>query len=132
MSKIIFISFSLDDENQRGLLKGLSMETDEEFEFVDMNDKLPLDEEWRGELREKVKSSSGAIVLVSKATLSSEGQQLEIKILLEENKKILPMWTYTDDRTTLDGVKGFQGLKPVPWKWDDIEDFIDQRDAGSD
>ena len=71
---------------------------------------------------------ASAIVLVSKATLASVGQQLEIKTLFKENRKILAMWTYTDDRTELHAI-GMESLKPVPWKWDGIEDFIEGLDA---
>ncbi len=118
--KIIFISFALEDENQRGLLKGLTMDTVAEFQFVDMDDKRPHDPDWKDAVIKKVKSSDGAVILVSKNSLISEGQKWEIETILKEGKKILSLWTYTDDRTEL------KGLDIIPWKWDDIEDFIDR------
>lgn len=44
------------------------------------------------------------IVLVSKNSLTSVGQQWEIACAKEEGKPILGIWAYTNDRTALAGV----------------------------
>ena len=118
-TKTIFISFAQEDENQRGLLKGFSLEIDIPYKFIDMADKKPHDEDWKEEVYNKVKSSDGVIILLSASTLISDGQKYEIACAIEEGKKLLSMWTYTDDRTEV------EGLSPTPWNWDAIESFIE-------
>ena len=59
------------------------------------------------------------IALVSASSLSSSGQKWEIACAKEEGKKVLGLWIYTDDRTSLPGVR------TVVWTWDAISNFID-------
>jgi hypothetical protein len=60
----------------------------------------------------------GIIVLVSKNSLLSSGQQWEISCAKQENKKILGIWAYSNDRTFLNGIN------IQDWSDDNISDFI--------
>lgn len=117
--KVIFVAFAIEDERQRDFLKGQSLHTKSPFEYIDMSVKEAYDKDWKDRVRTRIKRSDGVIILVSKNSLSSSGQKWEIECAKEENKKILGIWAYTDDRTNIIGVN------TKVWTWDNIKDFID-------
>jgi len=117
--KVVFVAFAIEDEKQRDLLKGQSLNTESPFEYVDMSVKEPYKSEWKEKVRTRIRKSDGVIALVSKNSLKSSGQKWEIDCAKEEKKKILGIWAYKDDRTNLEGVN------TKPWTWKNIEDFID-------
>lgn len=117
--KTVFVAFAIEDERQRDFLKGQSLNTSSPFEFVDMSVKEAYREEWKKKVRTRIRRSDGVIVLVSKNSLSSNGQKWEVKCAKEEKKKILGIWAYKDDRTNLEGVN------TKLWTWKAIEEFID-------
>jgi len=117
--KVVFIAFAIEDVKQRDLLKGQSLNTKSPFEYVDMSVKQPYDKEWKDRVRTRIRRSDGVIVLVSKNSLTSNGQKWEIECAKEEGKKIRGIWAYTNDRTDLAGVN------TQVWTWDNIKEFID-------
>lgn len=117
--KVVFIAFAIEDEKQRDLLKGQSLNTKSPFEYIDMSVKEPYDKDWKDRVRTRIKRSDGVIALVSKNSLKSSGQKWEIQCAKEEGKKIRGIWAYTDDRTNLEGVN------TRVWTWDNIKEFID-------
>src|ERR1700728_2779601 len=102
--QIVFVAFAIEDERQRDFLKGQSLLTSCPFEYVDMSVKEAYTEDWKDRVRTRIRRSDGVIALVSKSSLSSSGQKWEIQCAKEEKKKILAVWAYTDDRTSLSGV----------------------------
>ena len=116
---IVFIAFAIEDEKQRDLLKGQSLNTASPFEYIDMSVKEPYDSDWKERVRTRIRRSDGVIALVSKNSLSSSGQKWEIKCAKEEKKKLRGIWAYTKDRTDLEGVY------TKVWTWDNIKTFID-------
>lgn len=117
--KVVFVAFAIEDEKQRDLLKGQSLNTNSPFEYIDMSVKEPYDVNWKARVRTRIRRSDGVIALVSKNSLTSSGQKWEIACAKEEKKKILGIWAYTDDRTNLSGVR------TVVWTWESIRKFID-------
>lgn len=117
--KVVFIAFAIEDEKQRDLLKGQSLNTKSPFEYIDMSVKQPYDKEWKERVRTRIKRSDGVIALVSKNSLTSSGQKWEIQCAKEEGKKVRGIWVYTNDRTDLVGVN------TKVWTWDNIKEFID-------
>lgn len=117
--KVVFVAFAIEDERQRDLLKGQSLNTNSPFEYVDMSVKEPYDSGWKERVRTRIRRSDGVIALVSKNSLTSSGQKWEIACAREEKKKVLGIWAYTDDRTDLPGVN------TVVWTWPAIAKFID-------
>jgi hypothetical protein len=117
--KVVFVAFAIEDENQRNLLKGQSLNTKSPFEYVDMSVKDAYDSNWKDSVRTRIRRSDGVIILVSKNSLTSSGQKWEINCAKEEKKKMLGIWAYTDDRSNIDGVR------TVVWTWDAIKNFID-------
>lgn len=117
--KVVFIAFAIEDEKQRDLLKGQSLNTKSPFEYIDMSVKQPYDKEWKERVRTRIKRSDGIIALVSKNSLTSSGQKWEIQCAKEEGKKVRGIWAYTNDRTDLAGVY------TQVWSWPNIAAFID-------
>jgi hypothetical protein len=117
--KTVFVAFAIEDEKQRDLLKGQSLSTKSPFEYIDMSVKEAYDSAWQYKVRTRIRRSDGVIALVSKNSLSSSGQKWEIACAKEEQKKVLGIWAYSDDRTEIAGVR------MVTWTWDNIKNFID-------
>lgn len=118
-TKTIFIAFAIEDERQRDFLKGQSLSSRAPYEFVDMSVKEPYDSGWKDKVRTRIRRSDGVIVLVSKNSLTSTGQEWEIECAKEESKKIRGIYAYSDDRTNLAGVATYA------WSDKNISDFID-------
>jgi len=87
-----------------------------------MSVKEPYDTGWKERVRTRIKRSDGVIALVSKNTLSSTGEQWEIKCAAQEGKKLIGVWAYTDDRTK---PAVLEGHRIIVWTWDGIAQFID-------
>ncbi len=117
--KVIFVAFAIEDERMRDLLKGQSLNTKCEFEYIDMSVKEAYESGWKDKVRTRIKRSDGVIALISSDSLTSTGQKWEIECAKEEDKPILPLWIYKEDRTKPDG------LSPVVWTWEGIKSFID-------
>ncbi len=102
--KVVFIGFAIEDKRQRDFLKGQSLLTNSPFEYVDMSVKKPYATDWKDKVRTRIKKSDGVIALISKNSLTSSGQKWEIQCAKEENKKVLGVWAYSNDRTKIEGV----------------------------
>jgi hypothetical protein len=118
-NKVIFIAFAVEDKTQRNFLVGQSLHTDTPFGFTDVAVKEPYDSGWKEKVRTRIRRSDGVIALISKNSSKSTGQTWEISCAEEEEKPILAIWGYSDDRSVLSGVK------TVAWTWDGIAKFID-------
>lgn len=116
--KTIFVAFAIEDEKQRDLLKGQSLNIDSPFDYIDMSVKKAYDSEWKSKVRTRIKRAGGVIALISKNSLTSTGQKWEIVCAKEEGKKVLGIWAYTDDKTNVVGVN------TKVWTWKAIENFI--------
>ena len=116
--KVVFVAFAIEDERQRDFLKGQSLNTNCPFDYIDMSVKEAYDSDWKERVRARIRRSDGVIVLVSKNSLTSGGQKWENACARAENKKVLGVWAYTDDRTNLSGVS------TVVWTWPAIANFI--------
>ena len=121
-TKVIFVAFAIEDESQRNLLKGQSLNTNSPFEYVDMSVKEPYDTNWKERVRTRIRRSDGVIALVSKSTLASSGEQWEISCAKEEGVPLIGLWAYSDDRTKPNALSG---TRIVAWTWDAIAGFID-------
>jgi hypothetical protein len=120
--KVVFIAFAIEDEGQRNLLKGQSLNTASPFEYIDMSVKEPYDSNWKDWVRTRIRRSDGVIALVSKNTLSSSGEKWEINCAKEEGKPLIGLWAYTDDRTRPEVLSGHS---IIAWSWPGVANFID-------
>jgi len=118
-NKTIFVAFAIEDQGQRDLLKGQSLNTSSGFEYIDMSVKEAYDSNWKERVRTRIKRSDGVVILVSKNSASSSGQKWEIQCAREEGKAILGVRAYSGDSTSIAGVR------TVSWTWLAIAQFID-------
>ena|SRR5437868_14951444 len=117
--KFVFVAFAIEDERQRDFLKGQSLLTSSPFEYIDLSVKEAYDSDWKEKVRTRIRRADGVIALVSKNSLSSNGQRWELTCASEEKKRTLGVWAYRDDRTAL------SGIRTVVWTWESIKTFID-------
>jgi hypothetical protein len=117
--KVVFIAFAIEDEKMRDLFRGQSLNTQSPFEFIDMSVKEAYETGWKDKVRTRIKRSNGVLVLISKNSLNSEGQQWEIACAKEEKKPIKGIYIYTNDRTNIPGVS------TMVWTWENIANWID-------
>jgi hypothetical protein len=117
--KTVFVAFAIEDESQRNLLRGQSLNTRCPFEYVDMSVKEPYDANWKDRVRTRIRRSDGVIALVSRNSLTSSGQKWEIQCAKEEGVKLRGIRAYSSDNTELNGVY------TVAWTWANIANFID-------
>lgn len=122
IKKIVFIAFAIEDESQRNLLRGQSLNTKTPFEFVDMSVKEPYDRDWKERVRTRIRRSDGVIALVSKNTLTSSGEKWEIGCAKEERKRMTGLRAYSNDYTTPPELAGYP---IIDWTWQGIANFID-------
>lgn len=118
-TRVIFVAFAIEDERQRDFLKGQTLHPRAPYEFTDMSVKQAYDAEWKAKVRTRIRRSHGVIALISKNSLSSSGQKWEIACAMEEKKPILCVWAYSNDRTTV------VGIRTVAWSDTNIANFID-------
>lgn len=117
--KIVFVAFAMEDERQRDFLKGQALGPRAPYEFIDMSVKQPYVSEWKERVRTRIRRSHGVIALVSKSSLTSDGQRWEIQCAKAEGRPLLGIWAYSNDRTTL------PGIRTVRWSDANISRFID-------
>lgn len=122
MAKKVFVAFAMEDKGQRDLLRGQSLNTDSPFEYIDESVKEPWKNSWKTHCREVIKGTDGVIALISANTAQAEGALWEIKCAIEEDRPLLGVWAYSDDRSKPSEMSG-QGI--IAWSWDGIADFID-------
>jgi len=118
-TKTIFVAFAMEDVRQRDLLKGQTLGPRAPYEFIDMSVKERYESGWKGKVRTRIRRSDGVIALISRSSISSEGQAWEIQCARDENKPVLGVWAYLNDHTTL------SGLRTVSWTDVNISHFID-------
>ncbi|HEX8327442.1 MAG TPA: TIR domain-containing protein [Hymenobacter sp.] len=120
--KVVFIAFAIEDESQRNLMKGQSLNTRTSFEYIDMSVKEAYDSDWETKVLTRIRRSDGVILLISRNSVSSSGQKKEFQMAKAEGKRILALRAYNGDTT----VPAFLGTTPVvAWTWETIARFID-------
>lgn len=117
--KRVFVAFAIEDECQRDLLKGQSLNPKSTFEYVDLSVKEAYETGWKDRVRTRIRGCNGIIALVSKSSASSTGQQWEIACAQEEKKPILGIRAYSDDKSTI------SGITVKDWTKDNLTNFID-------
>ncbi len=73
MRKRIFTSFAMEDKWIRDIFVGQAKNERVTYELVDMSVKIPWQNSWKTKCRERIKSCSGMIVLITKNLKNAEG-----------------------------------------------------------
>ena len=121
MSKRIFISFAIEDENLRNMLVGQARNNNSPFEFVDMSVKQPWDHAWKTQCRTKIKGCDGVIAIVTNNSKNADGQIWEINCAREESIPVRGVWGHSDQTPI---IKSMDGIRTVYWTWDNIKNWL--------
>ncbi len=122
-NKRVFISFAVpEDTYARDFLVGQARKKESPFEFVDMSVKEPWSNSWKSSCRTKIKGCDGAVALLSKSTINSNGARWEMNCAVEEGIPIIGIHIKSDDKGTIP--TEIKGEKFINWTWDGIASFI--------
>lgn len=122
MAKRVFVAFAKEDERIRDLIKGQSLNTSTDFEYVDLSVKEAYETDWKTKVRTRIKGSDGVIALLSENTLTASGELWEIECAIEESKPLVGLYIYKDDKSS---PKVMDGKKKITWTWPALTEFID-------
>ena len=123
--KRIFISFAIEDENLRDLLRGQSRNTNSPFEFVDMSVKQPWDSQWKTKCRTRIRGCDGMISIITRNTKNADGQIWEMNCAKDEGIPLLAIYGNKDHiGATIPNECGY--LPVVDWNWEKISAWIKQ------
>ena len=123
--KRIFISFAIEDENLRDLLRGQSRNTNSPFEFVDMSVKQPWDSQWKTKCRTRIRGCDGMISIITRNTKKADGQIWEMNCAIDEGIPLLAIYGNKDHiGATIPNECGY--LPVVDWNWEKISAWIKQ------
>ena len=123
MSKRIFISFAIEDENLRDFLRGQARKDNSPFEFIDMSVKTPWDSMWKTNCRRKIKGCDGMIAIITKNTKNAGGQLWEINCAKDEGIPILGIWGHSDEKCAIPSE-----INPIivrNWTWGNIKSWLE-------
>ena len=70
----VFISFAIEDTILSEFLVGQKKNARTDIEFTDYSVKLPWDNSWKTNCRERIKRCSGMIVIITPNTPKADGQ----------------------------------------------------------
>lgn len=121
----IFISFAIEDENLRDLLRGQSRNTNSPFEFVDMSVKQPWDSQWKTKCRTRIRGCDGMISIITRNTKNADGQIWEMNCAKDEGIPLLAIYGNNSHiGATIPNECGY--LPVVDWNWEKISAWIKQ------
>ncbi|HEM2852481.1 TPA: hypothetical protein U2C31_000191 [Streptococcus suis] len=123
--KRIFISFAIEDENLRDLLRGQSRNTNSPFEFVDMSVKQPWDSQWKTKCRTRIRGCDGMISIITRNTKNADGQIWEMNCAKDEGIPLLAIYGNNSHiGATIPNECGY--IPVVDWNWEKISAWIKQ------
>jgi len=124
MSKKMFISFAIHDKTTHDLFMGQAKHDKVPYEFSEMLQKQPWDENWKNQARAKIKNSDLVLVLITKGLKTGNGAMWEIRCAKEEKKPILGLFMH--GTTIEDSPDELHEAKKANWSWSAIEEFLNE------
>lgn len=122
--KRVFISFDFDNDNElRGSLVAQSKRSDSPFSMVDESVRYKLDDDWKNEVRERIKNSNLVIVICGRHTQNAKGVQVELSITKDENKPYFLLRGHPDD-TCMKPLGAGKDDKMYEWTWKKLQRLI--------
>ena len=111
--KRVFISFDYDHDNDlRGNLVAQTKNPDSPFSIRDRSVKYRIDENWRKEVRDRIRGSDLTIVICGEHTHDAPGVAAEVTIAREERKPYFLLkgrWSFTAK------VRAIRSTRPLAW-----------------
>ena len=122
--KRVFISFDYDHDNDlRGNLVAQTKNPDSPFSIRDRSVKYRIDENWRKEVRDRIRGSDLTIVICGEHTHDAPGVAAEVTIAREERK---PYFLLKGRRrkTCTKPAMAPSTDKMYGWTWDNLTQLI--------
>ena len=122
--KRVFISFDYDHDNDlRGNLVAQTKNPDSPFSIRDRSVKYRIDENWRKEVRDRIRGSDLTIVICGEHTHDAPGVAAEVTIAREERK---PYFLLKGRRrkTCTKPAMALSTDKMYGWTWDNLTQLI--------
>ena len=119
----IFISYSSKDEKLAGKIRDIIKKDNIEV-FLAHRD-IPLSEEWRNEILNKLETCSHLIAVCTENYQCSAWGNQEVGIALENKKKIIPIFAKGTDKTRFGFLEAKQGY-PKEFTEENIENIIEK------
>lgn len=121
--KRIFISFAIEDDKYRDLLKGQALNTKSPFTYTDISVKQAWDNNWKTNCRQRIKSCDGVIALISKNTRNADGAKWEMQCANDEGIPMIGVRIHSDNKGQIP--PQLEGKRIINWAWETIKNFID-------
>lgn len=118
----IFTSFAMEDLALKNLFVSQAKHDKVPYEFVDMSVKKPWDTAWKTNCRAKIAGCDGMMVLISRNLRQADGAIWEIDCAIQERIPVLGV--YMKGASLLDTPDNLNGIKKVPWSWQEIAQFV--------
>lgn len=110
-----FVSFSIEDERQRDFLNSRSLNTNSQFENVDMSVMEAFRCRSKKRVRPRFRTSGAVSDLVSYTSVASSGKKWEFTYGCKERRRILGAWAHKDDRATKASLLSSRPGAPSNW-----------------
>ena len=122
----VFISFHVDDENQVQLLRAQSKRDDFNLDFYDYSVKEPFSEQWKKNVAAKIALTSATIVMIGPGTSNRKAVQFEIEESYRQNKKVIGVRIYKNERHSIPEEMKRNGAPIINWTMRDIQGELDK------
>jgi len=117
-----FISFAAEDVRNRDLFVGQGKHADSPWEIIDWSAHEAFDEQWKSQMRSRIKRCRVVILLVGQTTFQAEGAIWEVRCGFEEGVPAFGVWISKTDRGPIPSCLGPNNI--IDWSWDGISEMI--------
>lgn len=120
--KRIFVSFAMEDEQARNLLRGQARLGRSPIQYTDLSVKQAWSSAWKTKCRTRIRGCDGVIALLSNNVRRATGARWEIKCAIEEGVPVLGVYTGSNRYKPPE----IAGCRIITWRWDGIGNWINR------
>ncbi|GAA1758855.1 TIR domain-containing protein [Kocuria aegyptia] len=121
--RTVFLAYAEQDEPYRDLFTTQWARSGDQARFLDSPTGAACSEQWKKDVRERIRGCDGVIALIGGATPDSAVARWQIRCAVAEGKPLMGLW-----------VEGNHQGKPAEmgparcesWTWENIGDFLDR------
>ena len=125
--KRVFISFNFGkDRGLRNDLVAQSKRSDSPFSMVDESVEYQLGDDWKKEVRERIKNSNLVIVICGRHTQNAKGVQAELSITKDENIPYFLLRGHPKG-TCKRPLGAGEDVKIYKWTWENLQKLIAEK-----
>lgn len=123
--KRVFISFDFDhDKELCGSLVNQAKDPDSPFNIIDYSPKESFEENWRNNVRKRIRMADLVIVICGKHTDTAKGVSAELSITREEHKPYFLLQGRSDGNCQKP-LMAQRTDKIYPWTWNNLKILIE-------